>query len=71
MQEIRTLIKNSKTPNDIVGGLTLLHHAIKCGDAESVENLIKKGADIYANNCNESAPLHYAIKVKQNECLKK
>ena len=71
MQEIRTLIKNSKTPNDIVGGLTLLNHAIKCGDAESVENLIKKGADIYANNCNESAPLHYAIKVKQNECLKK
>lgn len=70
MQKTRSLIKNSKTPNDVVDGLTLLHHAIKCGDAESVENLIKKGADIYTKKCNEATPIHYAIKLKQNECLK-
>ena len=38
-----------------------LHDAIEARDLEKVKELIAKGADVNAKNCDDAAPLHFAI----------
>lgn len=49
---------------------SLLHHFISSGDIEKLSILLDHGADTSASQCrNIIPPLHYAIKLKQNECV--
>ena len=70
MVEVRQLLNKGVDPNEIVEDYSLLHHAIRSGDAELVNTLVQNGADTAAPNCKKMAPIHFACEQKQNECLK-
>lgn len=49
---------------------SLLHYFIQEGDIEQVRALLDNGVDIAASECKDLLPpLHFAIKIKQNEIL--
>ena len=43
-------------------GWTELHHAVAAGDYNSVKNLLRAGANVYAKDKHGRSPLHYAVK---------
>ena len=68
--EVRQLLNKGVDPNEIVEDYSLLHHAIRAGDADLVNTLVQNGADTSSPNCKKIPPIHFACEQKQNECLK-
>ncbi|CAB1346036.1 unnamed protein product, partial [Coregonus sp. 'balchen'] len=74
LDEVKTLMKDEDVNRTLEGGRKPLHYAADCGQAEMLEFLLSKGADVNDEDVNRTLeggrkPLHYAADCGQAEML--